>query len=220
MNSESEGQSRKTHSTQMEQRNSKDTWETFMQLNIDGLPSQFPDVTEFFGREIEKLGITMLALQDTRRTITSGTALARQVNNGRNAETHRKTSDPKDAEQWTWRHEYRRRAPRAAWRAMAAGRPRRGRIALSWCGAWGQRAMQRKRVRPRRRRPERGLLPRRIGALLTRNCARWRDLYSSLKAHSSRICLLFSTRIESCLTGALLTRNCAHARSLYTTQSS
>ena len=49
----------------------------------------------------------MLALQDTRRTITSGTALARQVNNGRNAETHRKTSDPKDAEQWTWRHEYR-----------------------------------------------------------------------------------------------------------------
>ena len=79
---------------------------------------------------------------------------------------------------------------------MAAGRPRRGRIALSWCGAWGQRAMQRKRVRPRRRRPERGLLPRRIGALLTRNCARWRDLYSSLKAHSSYLpTLLYPNRI-------------------------
>ena len=78
-----------------------------MQLNIDGLPSHSPDITEFFGREIEKLGVTMLALQDTRRTTTSGTALARQVDNGRNAERHRNTSDPKDAERWTWRHEHR-----------------------------------------------------------------------------------------------------------------
>ena len=78
-----------------------------MQLNIDGLPSQAPDITEFFGREIEKLGITMLALQDTRRTITSGTALVRLVDNGRKAEAGRKKLKTEEAEKWIWRHEHR-----------------------------------------------------------------------------------------------------------------
>ena len=53
-------------------------WETMMQFNIDGYPSDSPDATQYFGTEAEKLGVTMMLLQDTRRTEYSGTALTRR----------------------------------------------------------------------------------------------------------------------------------------------
>ena len=45
-----------------------------MQFNIDGYPSDSPGATQYFGTGAEKLGVTMMLLQDTRRTEYSGTA--------------------------------------------------------------------------------------------------------------------------------------------------
>ena len=75
-----------------------------MQFNIDGYPSDSPDATQFFGTEAEKLGVTLLLLQDTRRTEYSGTALTRNVDIGRRQQQRRQNTKE---ERWVWRHEER-----------------------------------------------------------------------------------------------------------------
>ena len=77
---------------------------TIMQFNIDGYPSDSPDATQFFGTEAEKLGVTLLLLQDTRRTEYSGTALTRNVDIGRRQQQRRQNTKE---ERWVWRHEER-----------------------------------------------------------------------------------------------------------------
>ena len=73
-----------------------------MQLNIDGHPSQHPDAVQFFGAEAERMGVTVMALQDTRRGPYSGRALTRHIDVGRRREQrHNKRTETK----WAWRHE-------------------------------------------------------------------------------------------------------------------
>ena len=64
----------------------KDSWDTLMQLNIDGHPSQHPDAVQFFGAEAERMGVTIMALQDTRRGAYNGRALTRHIDVGRRME--------------------------------------------------------------------------------------------------------------------------------------
>ena len=75
-----------------------------MQFNVDGYPSADPDATQYFGTEAEKMGVTLMLLQDTRRTEYSGTALTRNVDIGRQQQQRRQHTKE---ERWVWRHEER-----------------------------------------------------------------------------------------------------------------
>ena len=79
-------------------------WETIMQFNVDGYPSNSPDAAQYFATEVEKLGVTLMLLQDTRRTEYSGAALARNVDIGRRQQQRRQHTNE---ERWVWRHEQR-----------------------------------------------------------------------------------------------------------------